>query len=216
MKKTKTLTKEEKQKLVFQLVKETKQSIRKCTQLLEDNNWVYPIVDAEKEKPKKKTIKRKTTKSKKGLKSVNLLEDESKTEESTEEETFNSWNYYLKREKEQKKQKVEEVNPPAVLGKGYYTMKEIVAFVNNNIESAKPMEYKMLDSFNKKHNSKYSTWDELSDSKTQLTEDELIQYKDYISWYTYIQHHKLPNLSKKNYKLLKDKIEAATFFNVKN
>lgn len=202
------LTKEEKQKLVLQLVKDTKQSIRKCTQILEANNWVLPNDD---EKPKE-TKKKKTRKKIKTTSLIENNEDNKQEEVSTE---YDDFNYYLKRCQEQINKSIDEIEVPKQLSKGFFTMKEIIAFHNANIVDSKPMEFKMLDNFNQHHKTKFNSWDSVCASKTSLSEQELIQYKDYLNWDSYLKHHKIENLTKKTQKALKEKISAAQFFATK-
>lgn len=203
------LTKEEKQKLILQLVKETKQSIRKCTQLLEENNWVLPNNSDNKSKIRKKKTRKK-------IKEVSLIKnaEENRQEEISTE--YDDFNYYLKRCKEQFNKSIDEIEIPKQLSKGFFTMKEIMAFHNTNIVDSKPMEFKMLDVFNQHHKSNYSSWDSICASKTSLTEHELVQYKDYLNWDTYLKNHNINNLTKKTLKALKEKINAAQFFATKN
>lgn len=227
-----SLSKAEKRQLVLQLSKELGQSIKKCTEILENNNWVLPSLNSSapsskssksskssesKKAPstKKASTRVQKSKKKKPSKSSKLIEqDEEGVDTGAKtEEIYENWHYYLKREKQQQKKKIDNVECPSMIGKGFYTMKEIVAYANLNIKNYETAEQRTLKSFNKHHKSKYKTWVEAStDKNLNLTESDLVEYKDYIEWYTYVQNHSLPKISKKNFKILKDKINSASFF----
>lgn len=142
----KELSIKEKQKIVLKLKNKTGFSIQKCTELLNANSWnIENIFSKDKSINKKKTkkifkLEEKNKKAKERIKQYNKKEIEHHYDnfDIDFDKRYLDFDWYLKRCKEQEKKDAKI--PLVPIKMGFYTMKEIIKYVNsllnkNNIPS---------------------------------------------------------------------------------
>lgn len=123
---------------------------------------------------------------------------------------YSSFSDYLKRSEEQRKHK-DKIEELSFIGQGYYTMYELVHFSKNTKIYILP-EIEKLNSFNKKNHKHYNSWKEASQD-FKFTEKQLIEYKEYISFYFWCTSNKnqIEKLSEKTKKILENKLKIIDF-----
>lgn len=210
---------EEKKKILFEYASKKGMSIRDAQKELESLNW---NVESSSNSPKIETKEKKIRKSKKKEKETSdeFVDESSSSEndiiskdEEKIKEDFSDFDFYLKRCKNQNKKNA--VIPKIDIGKGFYTMKEIVentrsmkSYVNSSIEN--------LHKFNKHNNTSFSSWKDMSLDPRYFPEEELIKYENEILWYHWSECHDPSTLSKKTYKELKDRFLHSKVISSKN
>jgi len=85
----------------------------------------------------------------------------------------------------------------------YLTQKEIIGWIKQYGHQDVPLYVTKLEEFNKKHNTKYKYWDDLSREHV-LTERDLIEYEAFVNWHLYLKKHDESEFTEKFLKKMRD------------
>ena len=212
VKKTSGFSEEEKVKIRNQLVRDTGFPLKRVENYLQRFNWDlkklydYPIVKSAVKKTKQEKAKSKA------LEDIQIPQDivpvaayklpkKSRKTSSVADKIGNVIDVHDDGTKWFRGKML--VNDSCALYAPYLTMEEIMAWTRAYLKVEVPVSITKLEDFNKKHKTKYRTWDDLSKNE-DMRESDLIEYENYVNWHIYMKRHNIEEFSKKFQKKMRD------------